>query len=117
VAKRRGRRRRERTPVPTETYRDPAGNALELRCELSAATIAKLGEPPAGAAASAEDAWQRREEMLFERLAVRWEIAGLPIDDQKTLLGRYRLAGAEERRWVRGTIADHLERHIPGLRP
>jgi hypothetical protein len=113
VAKR--RRKRERRPVPTSDYADSEGNVLVLRQELSAGTIRKLGEPPASAAASAEDAWARREEALFERLAVRWEIAGLPIEDQKTLLGRYRMASAEERRWVRATIARHLEEHIPEL--
>ena len=52
--------------------------------------------------------------MLFERLAVRWEIAGLPLTEQ-TMLGRYRIADAETQRWVRETIAVHLERHIPEL--
>ena len=81
------------------------GNVLVLRQELSRGTIRKLGEGPGSAAASIEDAWARREEALFERLAVSWEIAGLPLDDQKMLLARYRMAGAEERRWVRATIA------------
>jgi hypothetical protein len=31
------------------------------------------------------------------------------------MLGRYRMADAEERAWVRRTIAAHLERHIPEL--
>jgi hypothetical protein len=31
------------------------------------------------------------------------------------LLGRYRMASTEERRWVRETIADHLARFIPEL--
>ena len=53
--------------------------------------------------------------MLFERLAVSWEIAGLPLDDQKMLLGRYRMADAEMQSWVRRTITEHLERHIPEL--
>ncbi len=101
--------------MPTSDYTDQEGNVLTLRRELSEGTVRKLGEPPASAAASAEDAWQRREEALFERLAVRWEIAGLPIDGQKMLLGRYRMASAAERRWVRETIARHLEEHIPEL--
>jgi hypothetical protein len=33
------------------------------------------------------------------------------------LLGRYRMADDETRRWVRRTIAEHLERHIPELGP
>jgi len=107
--------RRAREKAPTVAYTDPDGNVLVLRERLSAATIAKLGEPPASHAASLEDAWARREEALFERLTVSWEIAGLPLDDQKMLLGRYRMADGETRAWVRRTIATHLERHIPEL--
>ncbi|MGZ5311747.1 MAG: hypothetical protein ACXWZK_08475, partial [Solirubrobacterales bacterium] len=67
------------------------------------------------AAASQEDNWRRRNEMLFERLAVDWEIAGLPLDDQKMLLGRYRMADSDTQRWVRATIDEHVGRHIPEL--
>jgi hypothetical protein len=109
------RKRRERPPVETETYRDAEGNSLELRTALSAGTIRKLAEPTSRAGGSLEDEWARRTEMLFERLAVSWEIAGLPLDDQKMLLGRYRMADADTRRWVRETIATHLERHLPEL--
>jgi hypothetical protein len=114
VAKRK-KQRRPREKAPTVDYTDPEGSVLTLRQTLSAATVAKVGEPPAGHAASQEDAWHRRSEALFERLAVRWEIAGLPLTDQKLLLGRYRMADAETQRWVRRTIAQHLERHIPEL--
>jgi hypothetical protein len=88
---------------------------LILRQSLSAGTIAKIGEVPARSAATVDDAWRRRTEMLFERLAVRWEIAGLPLDDQKMLLGRYRMADEATQRWVRETIDAHVERHIPEL--
>lgn len=101
--------------MPTVDYADPEGNVLSLRQSLSAGTIAKIGEAPPGAATSLDDAWRRRTEMLFERLAVRWEIAGLPLTEQAILLGRYRIADAETQRWVRETIAVHLERHIPEL--
>ncbi len=114
MAKRK-KQRRPREKAPTIDYVDAEGNVLTLRQSLSAGSIAKLGEPPAGAAASQDDAWRRRSEALFERLAVPWEIAGLPLDDQKMLLGRYRMADAETQRWVRQTIAEHLERHIPEL--
>jgi hypothetical protein len=114
MAKRK-KQRRPRPKAPTVDYTDAEGNTLTLRQELSPGTIAKVGEPPAGEAATLEDAWQRRSEVLFERLAVRWEIAGLPLDDQKMLLGRYRMADPETQRWVRQTIAAHLERHIPEL--
>jgi hypothetical protein len=117
MARRRKPKQRPRKVVQTESYADSEGNVLTLRKALSPATIAKIAEPPVGAAASIEDAWQRREEMLFERLVTSWEIAGLPLDDQKTLLARYRMASPEERRWVRETIAAHVERWIPGLEP
>lgn len=111
----RRRQKGKREPVETVDYTDPEGNVLTLRRSLSQGTIAKLGERGGGAAASADDAWRRRTELLFERLAVGWEIAGLPLDDQKLLLGRYRMAGAETQRWVRRTITEHVERHIPEL--
>ena len=114
MAKRK-KQRRPREKAPTVDYTDPEGNVLTLRQTLSAATIAKVGEGLASAAASQDDAWRRRSELLFERLAVRWEIAGLPLDDQKMLLGRYRMADADTQRWVRQTIAQHLEQHIPEL--
>jgi hypothetical protein len=109
------KQRRPRQKAPTVDYADPEGNVLSLRQSLSAATIAKIGEPPGGDAASLEDAWRRRSEALFERLAVRWEIAGLPLEDQKMLLGRYRMADAETQRWVRQTLTQHVECHLPEL--
>lgn len=115
MAKRRKQQRRPREKAPTVDYTDPEGNVLTLRQTLSAGTIAKVGEPPGGAASSQEDAWRRRSEALFERLAVRWEIAGLPLSDQKMLLGRYRMADPETQRWVRQTIARHLEQYLPEL--
>jgi hypothetical protein len=112
---RRKKGRRPAEPVATFDYTDPEGNVLTLRGELSAGTIRKLATPDKRPATSPEDAYHRRSEMLFERLAVRWEIAGLPLDDQKMLLGRYRMAGPETQGWVRRTIAAHVERHIPEL--
>jgi hypothetical protein len=53
--------------------------------------------------------------MLFERLATSWEIAGLPLDDQKLLLGRYRMADAATQQWVQRTIRTHLDRFLPGV--
>ena len=109
------RRRREREPVETVDYTDPDGNVLTLRQSLSPRTIKKIGEPHRKDASSADDVWARRNEMLFEYLVTRWEISGLPLDDQKMLIGRYRMADSGEKRWVRETIAEHLERHIPEL--
>lgn len=109
------RRRKTMEKAPTIDYVDSDGNTLSLRQSLSAGTIAKIGEGPVGEATSLDDAWRRRFELLFERLAVRWEIAGLPLTEQRMLLGRYRMADPETQRWVRETITDHVQRHIPQL--
>ena len=108
-------RRRARAEQPVVDYVDDEGNVLVLRQSLTAGTIEKLREGPATAATSQDDAWRRRQELLFERLAVSWEIAGLPLTKQKELLGRYRLADPAMQEWVRRTIAIHLERHFPEL--
>ena len=111
-------RRRDRggtAPAQTDDYADAEGNVLTLRNAVSAGTAEKLRSLDAKPAASAEDRWQRREELLFERLAVRWEIAGLPLEEQKELLGRYRMADSETRRWIRETIEAHLREHQPDL--
>ena len=112
---RRSRRRegQDKAPRSTTDYPDAEGNVLTLRDELSAGTWAKLDALEAKPAASAEDRWQRRGEFLFERLAVRWEISGLPLEGQRELLGRYRMASAEERRWVREVLDEHLRTHSP----
>jgi hypothetical protein len=102
----------QRTPVSTSDYSDAEGNVLTLRDELTAGTLRGLEQLEARPAASAEDRWQRRMEFLFERLAVRWELSGLPLEGQRELLGRYRMASSDERRWVRETLGEHLgERH------
>ena len=62
-----------------------------------------------------EDAWQRAVELLFERLAVSWTIAGLQITRQKELLARYRMASQDERQFVRDTLRDHVTEHFPEL--
>lgn len=116
MAKRKNKKQRPRKVVQTETYTDPEGNSLTLRKALSPATIAKLSEATGGAAATIDDQYHRREEMLFERLVSGWELAGLePLTDQKMLLGRFRMASPEERAWVRATIREHCETWIPGI--
>lgn len=111
------RRAPKRAPRPVVDYTDADGNVLTLRESVSAGTVAKLAERAGGAAASADDLWRRRTEMLFERFAVRWTIAGLPLEGQKELLARYRMADQETQRWVRETIDAHLQRHQPELGP
>jgi hypothetical protein len=114
MAKKR-KHRAEMAPPATVDYIDADGNVLTLRESVSAGTVAKLAEPAGGAAASADDVWRRRSELLFERFAVRWVIAGLPLDKQKELLARYRMADQDTQRWVRETIDEHVRRHQPEL--
>jgi hypothetical protein len=116
-ARRRAREGRGPAPAPVSTsdYADSEGNLLTLRDELSAGTLRRLEQLDAKPAASAEDRWQRRIEFLFERLAVRWELAGLPLEGQRELLGRYRIASSEERRWVRETLGEHLRARHPEI--
>jgi hypothetical protein len=115
VGRRQRRRAREATGPPraTSDYLDADGNRLTLRDEPTAGTLRELEQLDAKPAATPDDRWQRRVEFLFERLAVRWEIAGLPLESQKELIGRYRMAGTEERRWVREVLADHLRERFP----
>jgi hypothetical protein len=107
--------KRKRQPVESSDYTDAEGNVLTLRQSLSRGTLRKIGKPPTGMGEWLEDAWRRRTELLFERLTVSWEIAGLPLNDQKLLLGRYRMSDPETQRWVRATIARHVERYFPEL--
>jgi hypothetical protein len=116
MGKRSRRRAREpAAPVATSDYTDSEGNVLTLRDEVSAGTVKKVKQLDSTPAASAEDLWQRRGELLFERLAVSWKIAGLPLNAQKELLGRYRMASTDERKWLRDTIEQHLRTHQPEL--
>ena len=102
-------------PVSTSDYADPEGNVLTLRDSVSAGTARKLLDLDSKPAASADDKWQRREELLFERFAVRWEISGLPLEGQRELLGRYRMADGDTRRWVRSTLDAHVRAKQPEL--
>jgi hypothetical protein len=111
----RARKRAKETSVATFEYADAAGNVLTLRERVSAGTAAKLREPAGGVAASADDLWRRRTELLFERFAVSWTIAGLPLTSQKELLGRYRLADPATQQWVRETLEQHVRAHQPEL--
>lgn len=97
----------------TSDYRDDDGNVLTLRDELTPGTLNQLADLDAKPATSTEDRWQRRVEFLFERLAVRWEIAGLPLEGQRDLLGRFRMASADERRRVREALSEHLRTRHP----
>ena len=115
---RRGRRE-ERLRAPSSDYSDVHGNVLTLRGSLTAGSRRQYAEELAGSAgpasASLEDAWQRAGELLFERLAVRWVIAGAPIERQRELLARLRLASPQERAWVRSVLREHCAEHFPDV--
>jgi hypothetical protein len=108
-------RQREKLRAPTSDYRDADGGVLTLRGSMTPATRVEYAKVLAGSPLSREDAWQRATEFLFERLAVRWEIAGVPIERPKELLGRLRFASPAERDWVRGALREHLAEHFPDL--
>ncbi|HWD64926.1 MAG TPA: hypothetical protein VG405_07105 [Solirubrobacteraceae bacterium] len=101
--------------APTSTYVDPEAGELELRGSLSPAARRQYAQTLSGGL-DQEDAWQRATELLFERLAVSWTIAGLRLDRQRELIGRYRMAGAQERRFVRDSLRAHLTEHFPEMK-
>jgi hypothetical protein len=114
----RGRRRGSAgaPSAPESEYRSPDGDVLVLRGAMTVATRREYAEAAAGSPLSREDAWQRAVEFLFERLAVRWEIAGTePITRQKELLARYRFATPDERHWIRDVLREHVAEHFPEL--
>jgi hypothetical protein len=67
------------------------------------------------AAQTSEDAWQRAVELLFERLAVRWTIAGVATDSQRELLIRFRVSSAAERSWIREILREHCAEYFPDV--
>ena len=105
--------------APSTDYRDAEGNVLTLRGSLTAGSRRSYAEALAGAgspAASREDAWQRAGELLFERLAVRWVIAGAPIDAPARAAGcASGWPRPQEREWVRGVLREHCAEHFPDV--
>ena len=89
---------------------------LTLRGSLSPGSRREYSETLRGNPLSREDAWQRAVGLLFEHLALRWDIAGAPIERQKELLVRFRAASPAERAWVREVLREHCAEHFPELR-
>ena len=116
MGKRSRRRGAETLKAPESEYRSPDGDVLALRGSLTPAARQRYTATMKGSPLSQEDAWQRGVEFLFERLAVRWEIAGAePITRQKELLARYRFASQDERRWIRDVLREHLTEWFPDV--
>jgi hypothetical protein len=115
VGKRSRRRGADQLAAPESPYEDGEGNVLVLRGSMTPATRAEYAKVRSGGL-DQEDAWQRSVEFLFERLAVRWEIAGTePIERQRDLLARYRFARGDERAWIREVLRMHLAAHFPDV--
>ncbi|HTZ65048.1 MAG TPA: hypothetical protein VMB51_13165 [Solirubrobacteraceae bacterium] len=106
---------RDKLKAPTGDYTDEQGNVLTLRGSLTPATRAQYASTLAGNPLSREDAWQRAVEFLFERLAIRWTIAGAPLEGQHELLARYRAGTAAERSWIRDSIRAHCAENFPDV--
>jgi hypothetical protein len=111
----RARGRAEKLVAPQSEYTSSTGDVLVLRGALTAKTRRQYHDVLHGNVLSREDAWQRGVELLFERLAVRWTVAGVPTDGQRDLLMRYRAAGQDERRWVRDVLREHVAENFPEL--
>jgi hypothetical protein len=107
-------RQREKLVAPASDYRDAEGNVLALRGALTPATRRQYTEL-LGGGLNREDARQRALELLFERLAVSWTVSGLATTRQQQLLGRYRMASATERDFVRGSLRAHVTENFPEL--
>jgi hypothetical protein len=112
---RRGPAPAPRLKAPTTDYADAEGNVLTLRGSLTAASRREYAAVLAGNTLSREDAWHRAAEFLFERLAVRWVIAGAALERQRELLARLRAASAGERAWVRGVLRAHCAENFPDV--
>jgi hypothetical protein len=111
----RARGKAEKLAAPTSDYRSPSGDLLTLRGAMTPRTRQEYAATLHGNPLSQEDAWHRAAEFLFERLAVRWEISGVPTEGQKALLMRFRMASHEERQAVRDALREHLAEHFPEL--
>jgi hypothetical protein len=112
-------RRKEKLSAPGSDYTDAEGNVITMRGSLSPASRVQYARALSGEgrpAAALEDSWHRAVEFLFERLAVRWVIAGVPIERQRDLLARLRMASSEERGWIREVLREHCAEHFPDVR-
>lgn len=115
-----GRRSRQRArtgeassppQAPSSVYDGPDGERLELRQVLTLPTR----EQYRAIGGTREDAWQRRTEFLFERLAVSWRVADVDYVTQRELLARLRVASQDERAFVRDSLRAHCAEHFPDV--
>jgi hypothetical protein len=106
--------------LPTVPYTSPDGRmTLDLRCSMTPKTrtlyAQTVGGELAQAAKTREDVWHRAVEFLFERLVVGWSVDDVPTTGQKLLIARFRVAGADERTWIRTVLREHLTEWFPEM--
>lgn len=113
----RARGKADKLEAPESSYADDRFGALTLRGAMTPKTRQQYAATRAGkgGAQTAEDAWQRAVELLFERLVVRWDASGVVYEGQKELLLRFRASTQEERRWVRDVLREHCAEWFPDV--
>jgi len=104
-----------RSSAPSTDYRDADGNVLTLRGSMSPLTRRKYASTLHDQHKTTDDSWHRAVEFLFERLAERWTIHDVPTEGQKQLLERYRIATADEKRWIRDVLREHVATNFPDV--
>ena len=101
--------------APESEYADAEGNVLVLRGSMSPLTRHRYNAIRTDQSKLTEDSWHDSVEFLFERLVVRWIVAGVPTEGQKEVLARFRMASQAERRWIRDVLREHVTEHFPEL--
>lgn len=113
------RAKRDQLPklkAPSIPYADgPGGMSLSLRAALPLPARQRYHDEIHDLRRSTDDSWQRGVEFLWEQLGTSWEVSGVEITTRKELLGRYRLASQEERRFVREALRQHLAEFFPEM--
>jgi hypothetical protein len=116
----RARSHHEKLSAPASDYEDAETGKLTLRGSLTPGARVEYARVLAGetgsAAATREDAEQRAFELLFERLVLRWSIAGVVFDRPHELLARLRSASPTERGWVKQALREHCAEWFPDVR-
>lgn len=118
MAKKRAKRgdRPERLKAPSVDYGPgPDGLTIGLRAGLPLPARARYHAELHDQRRSTDDSWQRALEFLWEQLGTRWEAHGLELTARKELLGRYRMASQDERRFVREALRAHLTEYFPEM--
>ncbi len=117
MAKKRAKRDRpERLKAPSILYDGgPDDLAIELRAGLPLPARARYHEELHDLRRSTDDSWQRALEFLWEQLGTRWSVHGTELTARKELLGRYRMASQDERRFVRESLRQHLAEYFPEM--